>query len=136
MRLRQFYCRRSAVEQTAPRPNILESNRLRYFSVSTGIQAGEAAHKLKSNMKLPRLSTSTDPRGFHGSISTGSERALIRHALFSGHARSHNNPGKASLRILSEHDIGPGIDRTFTRFLALAHKFKEIADYSIGPQAG
>jgi hypothetical protein len=84
MRLRQFYCRRSAVEQTAPRPNILESNRLRYFSVSTGIQAGEAAHKLKSNMKLPRLSTSTDPRGFHGSISTGSERRLYDTPYFQG----------------------------------------------------
>src|SRR3984893_15110926 len=53
--------------------------------------------------------------------------ALIRHALFSGHARSHSNPGKVSLRILSEHDIGPGIDRTFTRFLALAYKSKGAA---------
>lgn len=47
-------------------------------------------------------------------------------------AKSHSGL-RATFARLAKDD--PGIDRTFTRFLARAYKFKEIADYGIGPQA-
>jgi len=47
-------------------------------------------------------------------------------------AKSHSGLRTAFARLAKDD---PGIDRTFTRFLARAYKFKEIADYGIGPQA-
>ena len=47
-------------------------------------------------------------------------------------AKSHSELRTAFARLAKDD---PGIDRTFTRFLARAYKFKEIADYGIGPQA-
>jgi uncharacterized protein (UPF0332 family) len=47
-------------------------------------------------------------------------------------AKSHSGLRTAFPRLAKDD---PGIDRTFTCFLARAYKFKEIADYGIGPQA-
>ena len=47
-------------------------------------------------------------------------------------AKSHSGLRSSFARLARDE---PRLDRTFTRFLARAYKFKEIADYGVGPQA-